>query len=240
MAKLVCYREVLSRDLLVEDRESERLIRKQSLHRAHSRRTSSIPRQRSPPPHLASRNATIKASSRSAALAHSTNSLHPHAAAQSDGEHLGRSSFDSMSDSFAALASDAHPQSLTDDELDRLQVRSPPPLMQRSKTETDWQSVVEHLAEPLQGGSGSSATTGLGLGGARTLHSEDELEVRAHAIDAPAHRESVASPISPASTDGGFDESPGGLASSAAASRAGSFSLSATLAPPILESRRSH
>ncbi|GAA5902153.1 hypothetical protein JCM8208_002490 [Rhodotorula glutinis] len=203
LAKLVCYREVLSRDLLVEDREAERLLRKQSLHRSHSRRTSSHHRpQRSPPvpsPHAPlSPHATIKASSRSSALSRPTTSLHPDSAAQtSDADyHLARSSFESTADSFSNVASDAHPLSLTDDELDRLQARAPPPLMQRSKTETDWASVPVPLAplERLSLGGDGGVQGADGQGGLGGAESEDELEVREGGAETPVKRRSFALP----------------------------------------------
>ena len=237
LAKLVCYREVLSRDLLVEDREAERLLRKQSLHRSHSRRTSSQHRpQRSPPvpsPHTTlSPHATIKAPSRSSALSRPSTSLHPDSAAAaqaSDTEyHLARSSFESTADSFSNIASDAHPLSLTDDELDRLQARAAPPLMQRSKTETDWASVPVPLA-PLErlslGGDGDGDVQGAAgrsaLGGAE---SEDELEVREGGGETPVKRRSFAlpspaeGPVAPQRATGSPD----------------------ALVPPALEQRHSH
>ncbi|BGP33488.1 hypothetical protein JCM10296v2_005292 [Rhodotorula toruloides] len=139
-AKLVCYREVLSRDLLVEDREAERLLRKHSLHRTHSRRTSSVPRQRSPS-RQHSRHSSANGPARPSQLSHSTTSPRRVKASHTDSE---RSSFESAAESLSALANGTdldQPLSLTDDELDRLQLGSPP-LMQRSKTETDWQNVV--------------------------------------------------------------------------------------------------
>ncbi|GAA5932947.1 hypothetical protein JCM3775_005272 [Rhodotorula graminis] len=233
LAKLVCYREVLSRDLLVEDREAERLLRKQSLHRSHSRRTSSQHRpQRSPPvpsPHVAlSPHATIKASSRSSALSRPSTSLHPDSAAQtSDAEyHLARSSFESTADSFSNVASDAHPLSLTDDELDRLQARAPPPLMQRSKTETDWASVPVPLApfERLSLVSDGGVQGAPGHGGLGGAESEDELEVREGGAETPVKRRSFAlpspakGPVAPQRAVGPPD----------------------ALIPPALEQRRSH
>jgi broad specificity phosphatase PhoE len=52
----------------------------------------------------------------------------------------GRESFESAAES---LRDDAR-HAFTDDELDRLQTRSPP-LMQRSRTEQDWNSAIEQL-----------------------------------------------------------------------------------------------
>ncbi|BGP25923.1 hypothetical protein JCM10295v2_004866 [Rhodotorula toruloides] len=141
LAKLICYREVLSRDLLVEDREAERFLRKHSLHRTHSRHTSSVPRQRSPGQH--SRHPNTHGPAHPSHLSQSTTSPRrsrtSHAQTDSD-----PTSFESAAESLSALANGTdldQPLSLTDNELDRLHVRSPP-LMQRSKTETDWQNVV--------------------------------------------------------------------------------------------------
>ncbi|GAA5888041.1 hypothetical protein JCM5296_005413 [Sporobolomyces johnsonii] len=172
LVKLICYREVLSRDLLVEDRETERLIRKHSHHRSHSRRTSSIPRQRSPPPHHhshphhAPRNvhshATISAHW-SSPLSRSNSSLAPPRMFPSDGnttDYTTRDSFESATESLSGLDA-GHSYSLTDDELDRLQLRSPPQ-MQRSKTEQDWATAMEHLSRaPAES----------------VAHTDDELEL---------------------------------------------------------------
>lgn len=236
----MCYREVLSRDLLVEDREAERLLRKQSLHRSHSRRTSSHHRPRSPPPrtpHSSSPHATLKAPSRSSALARPpSTSLHPDSAAPSDAElHAARSSFESTADSFSHLASDAHPLSLTDDELDRLQVRAAAPPMQRSKTENDWASVPRVLAplERLSLGGPIIGDAPAAEGRARGDESEDELELReggaAGGTDTPSKRGSFALPSAASDVD-----SPAGQRTSQL--------LDAALAPPAppLEHRRSH
>ncbi|BGP17796.1 hypothetical protein JCM10213v2_005838 [Rhodosporidiobolus nylandii] len=200
LAKLVCYREVLSRDLLVEDRDTERLIRKQSHHRTHSRR---ITRTRTPSPHIPAspRLPSTPASPHSVADRHvshprSTSSLRPprasHPAAHSDTEHA-RHSFESTAESFV----DA-PLSWTDDETDRLRLRSPP-LMQRSRTENGWQF------ETLTGGNALSAH-GLPLHPAHvhtdhlaSLHgSEDELEDRP-TLDATAP--GAGTPVKKRSTD---------------------------------------
>ncbi|GAA6003670.1 hypothetical protein JCM10207_003538 [Rhodosporidiobolus poonsookiae] len=158
LAKLVCYREVLSRDLLVEDRETERLVRKHSHRRTHSRRTSSIPRNRSPVPpapgsprNSTSNGGTAPSSSFTSPLSRSTSSLRPPRASylgDSEHEHTPRSSFESTATaaSLNGFFDAPHPHahfgqslSLTDDELDRLQLRAPPaPAMQRSRTESDW------------------------------------------------------------------------------------------------------
>ncbi|GAA5852443.1 hypothetical protein JCM8547_006785 [Rhodosporidiobolus lusitaniae] len=164
LAKLVCYREVLSRDLLVEDRETERLVRKHSHHRTHSRRTSSI-RARSPAPLLPAsprqssfqHGANGSTSTFTSPLSQSTSSLRPPKASfgtghHSDSEHTPRNSFDSAADSLTGAFDTANigqPMSLTDDELDRLQFRSPP-LMQRSRTE-DWSMLGERHPPPLSG-----------------------------------------------------------------------------------------
>lgn len=173
LAKLVCYREVLSRDLLVEDREAQRLLRKHSLHRTHSRRTSSVPRQRSPSRQL-SRHPSTTEPLRPSQLFRSTTSPQRPKMAHSDSE---RSSFESAAESLSGLANGTdldQPLSLTDDELDRLQIRSPP-LMQRSKTETDWQNVVplEQLSLDANGPSSSSR-----LRSNSELVSEDDFESR--------------------------------------------------------------
>lgn len=52
----------------------------------------------------------------------------------------GRESFESAAESLRDDIRHAY----TDDELDRLQTRSPP-IMQRSRTEQDWNTAVEHL-----------------------------------------------------------------------------------------------
>ncbi|GAA5904147.1 hypothetical protein JCM6882_003959 [Rhodosporidiobolus microsporus] len=215
VAKLVCYREVLSRDLLVEDRETERLVRKQSHHRTHSRRTSSIPRNRSPAPQ---RPSSPRHSSSfhphplgTSSLSRSASSLHPPRSShafQSDTEHTPRGSFESTADSLNGAFDAPHfgqPLSLTDDELDRLQVRSPP-LMQRSKTE-DWQLNHRDLPPPVGvNGSNGAALHGLALHEAHLhpqhahdlLHpSEDELEVPPQ-LDANG---GAATPIKKRSTD---------------------------------------
>ncbi|GAA6049100.1 hypothetical protein JCM3770_003886 [Rhodotorula araucariae] len=233
LAKLVCYREVLSRDVLVEDREAERLLRKQSAHRSHSRRTSSHHRPRSPPrqhAHHVSRHATIKASTRPSGLSRSHTSLHPASAATSDGE---RHSFESTADLFSGLVSDAHPTSLTDDELDRLQVRSPP-LMQRSKTETDWAGLapVESLAHGESNGAAAGPQALLHPDHHLHLHSEDELEPRPPPRDAggdtPVRSESFVLPAPATPTP-----EPGSPVEQMSAH------LPVSLAPPVLETRRS-
>ncbi|GAA5940665.1 hypothetical protein JCM1841_002015, partial [Sporobolomyces salmonicolor] len=172
LVKLICYREVLSRDLLVEDRETERLIRKHSHHRSHSRRTSSIPRQRSPPPHHHSHlhhaahnvhSPTTVSAQWSSPLSRSNSSLAPPRMFPSDGnttDYTTRDSFESATESLSGLGA-GHSLSFTDDELDRLQLRSPPQ-MQRSKTEQDWATAMEHLARaPAES----------------VAHTDDELEL---------------------------------------------------------------
>ncbi|GAA5832425.1 hypothetical protein JCM11251_006450 [Rhodosporidiobolus azoricus] len=157
VAKLVCYREVLSRDLLVEDREAERLARKHSHLRTAGRRPSSTPRNRSPvpQPHSSPRHSSFLPHSHdSASLSQSTSSLRPprspHDFSHSDGEHTPRGSFDSLVSAFEDSQHFRQPQSLTDDELDRLQVRSPP-LMQRSRTE---EGQLSRLPPPVNGSHG--------------------------------------------------------------------------------------
>ncbi|GAA6058971.1 hypothetical protein JCM10212_001681 [Sporobolomyces blumeae] len=148
LVKLICYREVLSRDLLVEDRETERLIRKHSLQRSHSRRVSSSPRPSSPASHhvhgfSTPRDQGSTVGKWSSPLSYSQSSLVvPSFSGDGIQSEGGRHSFDSASESFSNFDT-AH--SLTDDELDRLQVRSPP-AMQRSRTEQDWTAAMEHLS----------------------------------------------------------------------------------------------
>lgn len=86
----------------------------------------------------------------------------------------GRESFESAADSLPNETG----YSFTDDELDRLQPRSPPP-MQRSRTEQDWSATMEHLrsetshrgeedfelAPPILSASGKSPTDDLSTKG---------------------------------------------------------------------------
>jgi hypothetical protein len=211
LAKLVCYREVLSRDLLVEDRETERLVRKHSHRRTHSRRTSNMSRANSPTPHYPSsprQSSSFYPSSSSngnafSPLARSSSSLRPPRASyhtQSDGEeHTPRHSFESATESLN------QPQSLTDDELDRLQLRSPP-LMQRSRTESAWQ-FDRHQPPPLAAnGPSRSSIHGLGFPLSHngvvdhSFHpqSEDELEVPPPSLDSNG---GAGTPIRKRSTD---------------------------------------
>ncbi|EMS19609.1 ARF guanyl-nucleotide exchange factor [Rhodotorula toruloides NP11] len=188
LAKLICYREVLSRDLLVEDREAERLLRKHSLHRTHSRRTSSVPRQRSPS-RQHSRHSSATGPARPSHLSHSTTSPRRMKASHTDSE---RTSFESAAESLSALANGTdldQPLSLTDDELDRLQLRSPP-LMQRSKTETDWQNVVplERLSLDPPDPSASNR-----LRSNSELLSEDDFESRLRDSEGRARASSASS-----------------------------------------------
>ncbi|GAA6017397.1 hypothetical protein JCM11491_006643 [Sporobolomyces phaffii] len=130
LTKLICYREVLSRDLLVEDRETERFARQRSLRRSTSQkdRSPSIPQQHSTPTHWSS------------PLSQSHSSLVVPSAGDGSLSETGRESFESATES---LRDDTR-HAFTDDELDRLQTRSPP-LMQRSRTEQDWNTAVEQL-----------------------------------------------------------------------------------------------
>ncbi|GAA6053374.1 hypothetical protein NBRC10513_007240 [Rhodotorula toruloides] len=188
LAKLVCYREVLSRDLLVEDREAERLLRKHSLHRTHSRRTSSVPRQRSPS-RQHSRHSSANGPARPSHLSHSTTSPRRLHASHTDSE---RTSFESAAESLSALANGTdldQPLSLTDDELDRLQLRSPP-LMQRSKTETDWQNVVPLETLSLDPHEPSSSNR---LRSNSELVSEDDFESRLRDAEGRARASSASS-----------------------------------------------
>ncbi|GAA5895282.1 PH and SEC7 domain-containing protein [Sporobolomyces salmoneus] len=130
LVKLICYREVLSRDLLVEDRETERLTRQRSLRRTTSQKA------RSP----ALSQVSMKNTTWSSPLAQSHSSLAIPFGGDGSLSETGRESFDSASES---LRDDTR-HAFTDDELDRLQTRSPP-LMQRSRTEQDWNTAVEHL-----------------------------------------------------------------------------------------------
>ncbi|KAM0786349.1 hypothetical protein ACM66B_001821 [Microbotryomycetes sp. NB124-2] len=131
MATLLCHREVLSRDLLVEDRE-DRPVR----HGSHRRRSSQRKRATSP-------NRTPRAFAQQWSPRRGNTAPH---AAMTDGP-AARDSLDSVAQSFY----DAH-QSLTDDELDRLK---PPPPMQRSQTETLWAS-SNSVAGRLRSGSAPS------------------------------------------------------------------------------------
>ncbi|GAA6032196.1 hypothetical protein JCM8097_007120 [Rhodosporidiobolus ruineniae] len=250
LAKLLAYREVLARDLLVEDRETERLVRKHSHHRTLSRRGPSSPRPASPARRYpASPRHSFEPSSsfptQPSALSRSTSSLRPPRSsfqAHSDSEHTPRNSFESTTDSLNNLFAGEHfhhPTSLTDDELDRLQLKSPP-LMQRSKTETDWQFDHHHASPHLGRSLGHASPNGLGV----SLHphhadphafhpSEDELEVPP-TLDANG---GAGTPIKKRSTDPNEalvrglvrDESREVLATAATLA-----------APPTLEQRHSH
>ncbi|GAA5990108.1 hypothetical protein JCM10908_005824 [Rhodotorula pacifica] len=190
LAKFVGYREVLSRDLLVEDRESERLMRKHSLHRTHSRRTSSVPRQRS---HASlSRSNSSRRLKGQDDLTRSTHSrLRPPALAASEADLSPRHSFESALGSLSAAddATDGPQHSLTDDELDRVRTRAPPP-MQRSKTETDWERVG-----PFQGAlvlPGKRFGAGEGREAPMNGEGDDELEEHVAGIDRSSRRGSRA------------------------------------------------
>ncbi|GAA5880074.1 hypothetical protein JCM3774_003300 [Rhodotorula dairenensis] len=204
LAKFVGYREVLSRDLLVEDREAERLMRKHSLHRTHSRRTSSVPRQRS-----------------HASLSHAESVRHgkpPHDLARSHISRLRpptllapesdlspRHSFESGVDSLSAAEEtpDRSHHSLTDDELDRVRSRAPPP-MQRSKTETDWEHVGPFLGPLRLPDFGRTASGDDSAPAPESRTGEDELEERVGEMEwAPAQRTSRAG-----STGGDGDDAP--------------------------------
>lgn len=115
LAKLVCHREVLSRDLLVEDRET-----RPARHGSHRRRNSSrppSPSQQTPRPPNQQWPSSLRAPDRPPSP-----------------QSNPRDSFDSAPEQrndFGAR------ESVSEDELDRL--RSAPPL-QRSQTETLWSS----------------------------------------------------------------------------------------------------
>ncbi|GAA5933388.1 uncharacterized protein JCM15063_001302 [Sporobolomyces koalae] len=155
LVKLVCYREILSRDLLVEDRETERFVRQHSLRRAGSK---SVRPQSPPCQHDAMSPRTLRLSQSQSSLTVPT----PYGTANGNGScsETGRDSFESATESLNLGAQHA----FTDDELDRLQVRSPP-LMQRSRTEQDWSMAMEHLRS---------------LPDPRSGPAEDELELPMH------------------------------------------------------------
>ncbi|KAK4050285.1 hypothetical protein OIV83_003606 [Microbotryomycetes sp. JL201] len=131
LATLLCHREVLSRELLVEDRE-DRPVR----HGSHRRRNSQ--RRRANSPNRTPRIFAQPWSPRRGNAAPDAN--------DADAGPDARDSFDSAAQNFY----DAH-QSLTDDELDRL--KTPPP-MQRSQTETLW--TTNTVAGRLRSGSAPS------------------------------------------------------------------------------------
>ncbi|KAK4051990.1 hypothetical protein OIO90_004520 [Microbotryomycetes sp. JL221] len=127
LAKLLCHREVLARDLLVEDRE-DRPVR----HGSHRRRNSS--RRRGTSPNRTPRPFAHQWSPRRAVIGGSDDTRVDQENKELTNERQVRDSFDSASQDFY----DA-PQSLTDDELDRLK---PPPIMRRSQTETTWTGLI--------------------------------------------------------------------------------------------------
>lgn len=200
LAKFVGYREILSRDLLVEDREAERLMRKHSLHRTHSRRTSSVPRQRS---HASlSRVGSARHGKMSNDLTRShTPSLRPPALLSPEADLSPRHSFDSGVDSLSAAedAPEGPHHSLTDDELDRVRSRAPPP-MQRSKTETDWEHVGPFLGPLRLRDFGKTPASGDDSAPTESRTDEDELEERVGEIDWSTRRTSRTG-----STGGGGD-----------------------------------
>ncbi|GAA5997840.1 hypothetical protein JCM5350_002746, partial [Sporobolomyces pararoseus] len=136
LVKLICYREVLSRDLLVEERETQRFVRQRSLRRTTSQSQST----RSPPESHPPAQRQDSAPHWSSPLSQSHSSLVVPAGGDGSLSETGRESFESAAES---LRDDTR-YAFTDDELDRLQVRSPP-LMQRSRTEQDWNATIEQL-----------------------------------------------------------------------------------------------
>ncbi|TKA55999.1 hypothetical protein B0A53_01702 [Rhodotorula sp. CCFEE 5036] len=201
LAKFVGYREVLSRDLLVEDRESERLMRKHSLHRTHSRRTSSVPRQRSHAT-LSSGSNPLHTRARDDLTRSSNSRLRPPTMATSEADLSPRHSFESGADSLSAVEdplNGAQQHSLTDDELDRVRTRAAPP-MQRSKTESDWEHVVGPFQGPLRLPNIGSMTDRDADGRASTPD-EDELEERVADIERLTQRDSRAGSVGGGTVD---------------------------------------
>ncbi|GAA5981393.1 hypothetical protein JCM11641_005305 [Rhodosporidiobolus odoratus] len=195
LAKLVCYREVLSRDLLVEDRETERLVRKHS---------PSLRRPRPSSPRQSSSHVHANGANHASPLSHPISSLHPPRldphTSHSDTEATPRSSFDSVSESLADPFDILHlqqPTSYTDDELDRLVVRSPP-TMSRSRTE-DFEALTAHAAG--LNGLGIPLHSSHGLGDHHLCHpSEDELQEVLPTYDSNAR---AGTPMQERSTDPG-------------------------------------
>ncbi|GAA5960793.1 hypothetical protein JCM3765_000819 [Sporobolomyces pararoseus] len=138
LVKLICYREVLSRDLLVEERETQRFVRQKSLRRTTSQsQNTRSPPQTQPQPKPQQQDSSPHWAS---PLSQSHSSLVVPSGGDGSMSETGRESFESAAES---LRDDTR-YAFTDDELDRLQVRSPP-LMQRSRTEQDWNTAVEQL-----------------------------------------------------------------------------------------------
>ncbi|KAL8276511.1 hypothetical protein RQP46_011112 [Phenoliferia psychrophenolica] len=121
LAKLVCHREVLTRDLLVEDRESQR-TRKVSRGRLSASHTHPFMLSASHGYPSSSTTTTWPVGQRIGSGSAGSRSRHSFAATEDP-----RDSFESAS------VADPYVGALTDDELDRM--RSPP-LMARSSTET--------------------------------------------------------------------------------------------------------
>ncbi|SCV74862.1 BQ2448_7891 [Microbotryum intermedium] len=152
LTKLLCHREILSRDLLVEDRLPSRQA-------SHRRRVSEQNRVERTPKALKE---TFDPAASATPLAP------PRPSFAMSGDHrpstTSRDSFDSALDDFAATA----PQSWTDDDLDRLRTPSLegsfPPRMKRSTTESFGSSNFHFDA--------GNGTSGVNDGGRAT---EDEL-----------------------------------------------------------------
>lgn len=169
-------------------------MRQHSLHRTHSRRTSSVPRQRSGA--TLARESGLKVPNGAPKLGRSGSSrLRPSSLspADADADASPRNSFESAAESLSAF-DDAHEpaqHSLTDDELDRLHVKAAPP-MQRSKTETDWvrTAVLDRsLLRPASDGAPEQPEM-LRAPVSGYISGEDELEEEAAGIDLPGRRSS--------------------------------------------------
>lgn len=175
-------------------------MRKHSLHRTHSRRTSSVPRQRSRAT-LSSGSSPLQGRTQDD-LARSSNSRLRPPLATSEADLSPRHSFESGADSLSAVEDPLNgPQhSLTDDELDRVRTRAAPP-MQRSKTESDW----EHVG-PFQGPlrlPNISAMTDRDADGRAATPGEDELEERVADIERLTQRDSRAGSVGGGMVDDG-------------------------------------
>lgn len=168
-------------------------MRKHSLHRTHSRRTSSVLRQRSHAT-LSSGSSPLQARTQDDLARSSSSRLRPPTMATSEADLSPRHSFESGADSLSAVEDPLNgPQhSLTDDELDRVRIRAAPP-MQRSKTESDW----EH-AGPFQGPlrlPNIGAMTDRDADGRAATPGEDELEERVADIERLTQRDSRAGSV---------------------------------------------
>lgn len=123
--------------------------------------------------------------------------LRPPSLAPVDANASPRNSFESAAESLSAFDDTHEPaqHSLTDDELDRLHVKVPPP-MQRSKTETDWvrTTVLDRsLLRPAPDATHEPADL-LRVPGSGATSGDDELEEEAAGIDLPSRRSSESRP----------------------------------------------